>query len=373
MPILSNLKRLSLLASLAVPTLWSASLQAGEHWVWADRESATLNQEYTPNPYYAYSAGTSYNPTGTNLRVKRTATGQYQVIINGYGVNKGTVHVTAYGSNNHCKVASWGATTTGTPKQIINVFCFNEAGSPINNKFSLAFYDLYPSAYSRAYLWANQPSSSSYIPSMSYQFNSRSAINSVRRLSTGLYEVTMPQMQQGGFFEPNKGGTVLVTAYGTSSQQCKASSWFMSGNNLKATVRCFNSAGQAADSAYTISFMRTRDDPQISQFAYVWANDPNSTTSTPLAYYSYNNASSSVTTMQRTGTGTYTVKIVGQASTRSNVQVTAYGTTNSYCNVNSWVPSSGNVDIQVRCYNDQGIPINSQFVLQYFSGYQNLI
>lgn len=92
-------------------------------------------------------------------------------------------------------------------------------------------------------------------------FNSRSAINSVRRLSTGLYEVTMPQMQQGGFFEPNKGGTVLVTAYGTSSQQCKASGWFMSGSNLKAIVRCFNSAGQAADFAYTISFMRTRDDP----------------------------------------------------------------------------------------------------------------
>lgn len=369
---LSHLKRLSLLASLTIPTLWSSNLQAAEHWVWADRESSTLNQEYTPTPHYAYSIGGAYNPTGANLRVKRTATGQYQVIINGYGVNKGTVHITAYGSNNHCKVASWGATTSGTPKQTINVRCFNEAGALINNKFSLVFYDLYPSVYARAYIWANQPSSTSYTPAISYQFNSRGAINTVRRLSTGLYEVTMPQMQRGGFFEPNNGGTVIVTAYGTGSQQCKASDWFMSGSSLKTNVRCFNSAGQAADSAYTMSFMRTRDDPQLSVFAYVWANNPTSTTYTPSSYYSYNNASSLPTTIRRTGAGIYTVSLA-QYHLGSNVQATAYGTTNSYCNVSSWISSRTGVDVQVRCYNDRGVPINSQFILQYFSRNQKLI
>jgi hypothetical protein len=64
-----------------------------------------------------------------------------------------------------------------------------------------------------ASVWANHPSSASYLPSPTYQWNSRhsfTAVNTVTRTGVGSYTVRLPDLGAVS-------GTVLVTAYGPST------------------------------------------------------------------------------------------------------------------------------------------------------------
>src|SRR5262245_42166976 len=57
------------------------------------------------------------------------------------------------------------------------------------------------------YVWANQPSSASYTPSLTYQFNSAGGTNTITRSGVGQYTVHFPGLS-------TLGGHVQVTAYG---------------------------------------------------------------------------------------------------------------------------------------------------------------
>ncbi|SJM89765.1 conserved hypothetical protein [Crenothrix polyspora] len=70
----------------------------------------------------------------------------------------------------------------------------------------------------------------------------------------------------------------------------------------------------------------------------------------------------------RTGTGTYTVTCKGVggggwAAAGGHVQVTAYGTTDSYCKVQNWSTGSADFSARVKCYTSAGAAVNSPFDL----------
>ena len=90
-----------------------------------------------------------------------------------------------------------------------------------------------------AFVWANQPSSASYLPSPAYQWNSRhsfTAVNTITRTAVGSYTVRLPDLGAVS-------GTVLVTAYGPGTNNCKVLGWGPSGTAQLVNVRCFTATG----------------------------------------------------------------------------------------------------------------------------------
>ena len=71
------------------------------------------------------------------------------------------------------------------------------------------------------------------------------------------------------------GGHVQVTAYSGSNERCVVTSW----SSEVVTVRCFDTAGNPADSLYTILFLKP--DASDSGLAFAWANDAQAASYTP--------------------------------------------------------------------------------------------
>jgi hypothetical protein len=346
-------------------------------WVWADQANATLNTPYTPSVPYQYNLRTTILPaypfrnygSGTNT-VTRTSVGAYRVTFPGLAVSGGTVHVTAYGGNHTCKVGGW--SPSGADLQV-TVNCFAAAGTAANGAFTALFYKdgSKSTLYANAYLWADQPSATAcYTPSLSYQFNSRGAANTICRVALGEYDVTMPHMEG----DTARGGHVQVTAYGAGSERCKVRSWSEVSTNVVARVGCSTASGAAVDTRFTASFLRAPGDlaKQVAEDTneawYVHAN----LAPTPSLFHqsdSYESAAAATLESPATGlpTGNYRVHLTGVYPTGSTAIVTAYGSGAAYCTVTGWNPDAGakTTKVDVRCYDSAGAAVNSVFELFY--------
>ena len=100
----------------------------------------------------------------------------------------------------------------------------------------------------RGFAWANNPSAASYTPSTLYSFNSSGGPITVTRSGAGAYAVRFAALGGNGL----AGGNVQVTAYGSGADACKVASWASGGADFVVNVRCFSSAGAAADAMYTV-------------------------------------------------------------------------------------------------------------------------
>jgi hypothetical protein len=96
------------------------------------------------------------------------------------------------------------------------------------------------------YVWANQPATASYTPSLTYQYNSTGANNTITRTAVGTYHVTFPGLTAAG-------GHVQVTAYGSGPERCKVGSW--GGSPVVVNVYCHNNAGVLVDTYYNVQFV----------------------------------------------------------------------------------------------------------------------
>jgi hypothetical protein len=213
-------------------------------YVWADQPSSA---SYTPSTMY------QWNSTGSNSTITRSGTGTYAVFLPGQDFVGGTTEVTAYGSNKHCKVTSWGPNSGG---QTVNVKCFTPSGSAADTQFALSFSKGSPNAsLAFAYAWSNDATSSSFTADTTYQKGFILGVSSanlppakpvtVSRSGTGSYNVVFPGM------DSVSGKTnVKITSYGSDSARCKVASW---GSN-NASVRCFSSSGAAKDSRFDVTF-----------------------------------------------------------------------------------------------------------------------
>jgi hypothetical protein len=343
-------------------TASSGYLVAGPQPVWGyvwsnDATSASS----TPSPQY------QRNSTGGISTLIRQGTGVYQVRFKNLGVYYGgTVNVTAYGTGAaHCKTGGW---TPSLADQLVTVYCFDAAGALADSRFTATFTR--PITSTRfGYVWASTASPPLNVPttpSLTYQFNSTGAANTITRAAVGAYTVRLPGL--GG-----PGGTVTVTGYGSSSDSCKVNWWSWSGAEALVSVRCQNAAGAAADEQFTLTFhgevgiLGVATDAGY-EHGYAWADQEAVASYTPSPSYSYN-SDGNTNTATRSSAGVYQVQLPGLGTggfftARGHVQVTAYGSGPTRCKVQSW-GSTVNANVNVLCFDAAGAPADSRFVVDY--------
>jgi hypothetical protein len=222
----------------------------------------------------------------------------------------------------------------------------------------------------RAYVWADQPTSLSYTPNLSFQFNSSAVsttiVNTIARTDVGAYTVMLPKLSA-------KAGTVHVTAYGEGSAFCKVAGWNPSGSAQQVDVRCFSggssrfplSAGTPVDSQFTVT--STYVGSSARPMAFLWADQPTAASYTPNPPYQFN-SSGKLNTMVRTGVGAYTALLPNLGASGGHVQVTANGTGSERCKVAGWYPTGSAQQVNVRCFTSAGSAVDTRFTMTYVSG-----
>ena len=180
-------------------------------YVWAN---SPLSSPYTPPLAY------QWNSTGGINTITRAGTGQYTVRLPGMTVRGGNVMVTSFGSDaTYCKPASWTPDASGMNVQ---VRCFGAVGQASDTNFSLDFqYTEVAVNGLEAFIWADSPASSDYIPPATWSFNSFSNdATHVKRIGR-LTDV--PGAYQWLLLYPgvSVNSTInLVTGYGTDPSFC---------------------------------------------------------------------------------------------------------------------------------------------------------
>ncbi|MFN8593187.1 MAG: spherulation-specific family 4 protein [Thermomicrobiales bacterium] len=347
----------------------AASVEAAAQFGWAyllANQSLPVGGSYTPTRTY------QFNSTGAINTVVRTGTGAYTARLPNLGVAAGTVQVTAVGSlvagndasgPGSCKVASW--RPNGTTQEV-SVRCFTLDGSPTDGVFALTYVNLKDTPQPTAYLWADKPTTASYTPSLTYQFNSTKAKNTVTRTGTGAYTARLPNLGTDGTVH------VQVTAYGSGNGRCQVAGWGRNGTAEEVKVRCFNGTGVAADTKFTLShvsgislvgspFSATGSG---TASAYVLADQPSALSSyTPRSVYRFN-SSGATNTITREKTGVYRVNFPGQTLDRGTVLVSVFGAKSAHCKVASWSSALG---LQVRCFTRAGTPRDTAFTAAFLA------
>jgi hypothetical protein len=150
-------------------------------------------------------------------------------------------------------VSNWGA--LGNAMQV-NVYCTTPAGAAVNSQFTLSFSGAgvpgrrAAADNAGAYAWANEQTSASYISSLFYQGNDMGGSLTINRSAAGDYTVNIPHPG----ISINR-DAVLVTAYGSTGHQCLVNHWSREANNTLAHIRCYNGAGTAVDTRFTLSYL----------------------------------------------------------------------------------------------------------------------
>lgn len=189
-----------------------------------------LLAEHTPEPQY------QSNSAGATNVVTRTGTGQYSIEHPGM-TTTGVPHVTALGAGSSCQLTVLGSTSGA-------VACYSAQGARIDAPLSYTTNTSSTFTGGRgASLYASNPTSTTaYTPTT--RWNSTGATNTVRKVSTGTYQVTMPGI-------PAATSIPTVTAAGTASATvCRPVSWA----DGTITVGCVNSSGAAVDSRFSVSY-----------------------------------------------------------------------------------------------------------------------
>jgi hypothetical protein len=200
-----------------------------------DRAFAFANQP-TANNYAPGSAG-SWNPAGPT-RIYRDGVGRYRVVYSGLGGWAGHAQVNAVGTTKaHCLVDHWSAATDLE----VTVACFTPAGVRTDTKFTTFFTR--PAAH-LAYVWANQPTVTTYNPDASYSSNPVGGAVTITRLGVGSWVARWTGIDA----EIRDYGNTQVTAWGYNTAQCKT-------GNVTAeavTVKCYGVNGAAIDTQFLL-------------------------------------------------------------------------------------------------------------------------
>jgi len=326
-------------------------------YVWNDRAAAPIGVPYTPSLTY------QHNSSGGTNTITRNGTGSYVVTLPGLGGGGsvgGIVQVTAYGSGpESCKVSNWHP----TPSDIaVTVLCFDASGVPTNTLYDVSFSTYPTEVVNHGYVWVDDPFSPSSVPSTFYQFNSTCNTNTISRAGVGKYTVKFPGLAALPG-DPQPGGTVKVTAYGTGSEICKVESWTAVGPDEFVDVRCFTALGAAADTLYTVTYTRGNNlfGQAAGKRAYLRVDSP----SAPISDQ-FNSAGATNTVTHGANPGSYTVKLPGLASPGGHVEVSGAGLGSGRCKVTGWFPSGADEFVGVQCYTQTTALTDSQFTLSFY-------
>lgn len=210
-------------------------------YVWANDPAAA---QYDPAPSY------QHNSTGATNSISRSGVGQYRVLLPGLSSTGGHVQVTAYGGGTgYCKVQTW---NDSGADEVVDVRCFDSAGNPSDEQFTMVFVDGAPlvpkPGAADAYLWASDPMAAAYAPNLGYQHSSAALAGTIARAGVGDYEVTLP-----GVAGP--GGHVQVTSHFLGASTCGVDNWNDVGFDMSVDVSCYDPAGNPVDAFFTIAWV----------------------------------------------------------------------------------------------------------------------
>lgn len=317
--------------------------------------SSTKNESrYITNEKY------SYNPTRKPIYIYTSSLGRYQVRFEGIADPGGNVIVQAYDADNaRCQIVKWHSDTADLH---ITVGCFDLKGNPTAARFMVWYVNggtPVSGGTELAYLWSHS-SNTSYTPEKAYQYSSAGGIHTVTRKGLGRYSVILAN-------HATEGGTVSVSAYGTTPSFCNIAGWSKVDANMKVEVYCFDGRGAAADSRFSLRFMKALSSA-TTDLQYIWANDPTASRYQPSTAYRYNTSTNRNISINRIALGSYEVTLPDTVAVKSTIAVTAYTNKSITCQSHGWNASSNDTIISVRCIDAENHPIDSRFTLAYQNG-----
>lgn len=235
------------------------STVAGGQWgayLWSSNATAS----HTPSSTYQWNASGALNTVVYN------GTGNYTAILTGQHSYPNSVLVTSYGGGSeHCKVGGWWVDANNNMD--VNVLCFNTSGALANSLFTLSYTITTQNFGPGGNVWANDPASTSYTPSTSYQYNSTGGVNTAGNYSPtggGSYWVKYPGLNSSG--ASNGWGqvissTALVTAYGGGSEYCKIGNWGNVTGGSTVTLYCYTASGAPVNTYFVSAFLNNEYPP----------------------------------------------------------------------------------------------------------------
>jgi len=202
-------------------------------------------------------------------------------------------------------------------------------------------------AAAMGWVWAHNPTASSYTPTAAYSFNVQGGTNTVRRLGLGRYRVDMPRLAT------SKGGNAQVVAYGWSADRCNLNRKpYASSSTIRIEVNCYDGRSQPVDTTFVAFYHNEGDDrgrvaagtynPDVSQLRQ--ANN--------MFLYG-----------TKLSTGRYRITMDSSMSRDGAAFVTAVANgIPTFCN-----PSAYNSGFfEIRCFNAVGGPVDSEVSFSYF-------
>ena len=309
---------------------------AGLAFSWANQESTA---SYAPSSLYTYS------PTGSDVNITRSSTGQYLLTFAGLNIAQvvgGNARATAYSAHTRCNVESW---TPGSGATLqVAVGCYNVAGVATDSEYEVLL--LPPEGY--AYTWIYDATAASV--SATYTVNPGGVPVTANHFATGVYGARFPN---SGCCV---GWTVQAIAYGGGANYCEVEGWDSLGD---VDLLCFNTAGAPADSEFTVLAVSNTNDKNI---AFAWFDQPGVASYSPDLTYAYNPGGA--ISLTRSGTGNYSVVFDGLNGAGGTVQVAPAVislTLDAYCSIGSW--SGSNFTVSVRCTDPTGANVDAAFTV----------
>jgi hypothetical protein len=194
------------------------------------------------------------------------------------------------------------------------------------------------------------------------QYNSAALLNTVTPLAVGQWKVRMPGLGTPG---PNDGSWQATAVNAATGARCKIASWSSTPTDQTGNVYCFDSAGAAFNTRFTISFQHKTSlygaaiPPKY--FGYVWnipPIGPATTNFNSVLGFGFN-------TITSAGVGLSLVQFPSIGFTPDTVQVTGFGPISNFCGLNViWGHSGGATIVRdVNCFTNAGTAVNSRFLV----------
>jgi hypothetical protein len=320
---------------------------------------------------FAWSGGSnySYDSIDNAVTLEGDGTGSYFVIFPDLEkLTREHVDVSSYGSGSTCGLVN----TQGLGS---NLFIAIQCNASATNALANGQFDVVVTQPSRApsgvFDYDSVTGGKSQKLRGAGQYNSSGKTNSVRRLSAGKYQLTLPGPASAG-----PSGTVQVTDIDKSAApgRCELAGWHGTRTGEIVDVDCFSFGGKRENEPFGVSYVRSNnlmglDGPSINDrvtSAYAYASRPTAVAYQPSSQYSSTRGAEVFAVRQ--GKGRYLVVPAGSAGpytvSGGDVEVTAVGTANTSCYVDEW-DQQITPDIYINCVNDHGAGTNSAFTIQW--------
>ncbi|WAS90744.1 hypothetical protein [Nannocystis punicea] len=298
----------------------------------------------------------AWNKSGGGVTSTRLSLGRYWVFFTGWNGTYANAQVVAFGNTAavHCKLE--GTLTGSASLASAIVECYDSAGTQVDSAFKLLVDKRSGAGDHGAYTFVN----SAGTVDSNRTWNSTGSAISASKTGTGAYSVTLT-----GQTVANVG--VHVTETDNNSNRCVIGSW----GTTTVNVRCFDSAGNAADTGFyldrqTVTMIDLYSGTStIGAHSFVSAGAPNAS----FTAVNGNCPQNPPPTLTTAASGNEVIVTLpaaefpgGGSNAKFNVLplVTAHGSAGDQCLVRAWnVDSAGTATVTIRCFDKLGAVINA--------------